>query len=202
MPLGVYRPGTTVLHRLPVGAKLGGLIVLSVLIVALHGVPTSLAAFALALLLALLARLDLAATWRSLRMVMIVALVAAALQWWWTSGARAIETLVDLVSLGILALVLSTTTASTAMIDAIVRWISPLRRVGVDPDRVALTIGLSIQSLPAALQLATETRDAARARGLHTPRAWLTPFVIRIVARAHETGAALQARGIGDDDRS
>ncbi|WP_300680000.1 energy-coupling factor transporter transmembrane protein EcfT [Nocardioides sp.] len=199
MPLGVYRPGRTLLHRLPVGLKLGGLIVLSVLIVALHGLPSALIGFGVAIVLALIARLDLASTWRSLRMVLIVAVVAALLQWWWTSAERAVETLLDLVSLGLLALSLSTTTASTAMIDAIVRWISPLRRVGVDPDRVALTIGLAIQSLPSALQLATETRDAARARGLRTPRAWLTPFVIRIVARAHETGAALQARGIGDD---
>jgi biotin transport system permease protein len=199
MPLGVYRPGRTLLHRLPVGLKLGGLIVLSVLIVAVHGLSSALIGFGVAIVLALIARLDLASTWRSLRMVLIVAIVAALLQWWWTSAERAVETLLDLVSLGLLALSLSTTTASTAMIDAIVRWISPLRRVGVDPDRVALTIGLAIQSLPSALQLATETRDAARARGLRTPRAWLTPFVIRIVARAHETGAALQARGIGDD---
>ena len=200
MPLGVYRPGSTLLHRLPVGVKLATLILLSVLIVALRGVTPSVVALTVAVLIAGVARLDLRSTWRSLRMVLIIALVAAALQWWWTSGARAVETLLDLVSLGLLALALSTTTASTAMIDAIVRWIGPLRRVGVDPDRVALTIGLSIQSLPGALQLATETRDAARARGLRTPRAWLTPFVVRIVARAHETGAALQARGIGDDD--
>ncbi len=44
-----------------------------------------------------------------------------------------------------------------------------------------------------------ETRDAARARGLRSPRAYLSPFVVRVIARAHETGDALTARGIGDD---
>lgn len=200
LPVGVYRPGATVLHRLPVGAKLGGLVLLSGAIVAVRGVESALVALALAVAIALVARVDLRATWRSLRTVLVVAVVAALLQWWWTSLPRAAETLLDLISLGLLAFSLSTTTAATAMIDAIVRWISPLRAVGVDPDRVALTIGLAIQSLPAILQLAAETRDAARARGLRTPRAWLTPFVIRVVARAHETGAALQARGIGDDE--
>ena len=85
------------------------------------------------------------------------------------------------------------------MLDAFIRWITPLRRIGVDPERVALTFGLAIQALPGTVALAVETRDAARARGLRHPRAFLTPFVIRVVARAHETGDALHARGIGDD---
>lgn len=200
LPIGVYRPGSTVLHRLPVGPKLAALLGLSIGIVALHGLAPAAAGMGVAVAAALVARLDLLAVWRSLRVILIVALVAALLQWWWTSAERAGETLLDLLALGLLALCLSTTTASTAMIDAIVRWIEPLRRAGVDPDRVALTIGLAIGSLPVTLQLALETRDAARARGLRTPRAWLTPFVIRVVARAHETGAALQARGLGDDE--
>ena len=46
----------------------------------------------------------------------------------------------------------------------------------------------------------TAVVEAARARGLgRHPRAYLTPFVIRVVARAHETGDALHARGITDD---
>ena len=64
---------------------------------------------------------------------------------------------------------------------------------------VALALGLAIQALPGTVALAVETRDAARARGVRHPRAFLTPFVIRVVARAHETGDALHARGIGDD---
>ena len=94
----------------------------------------------------------------------------------------------------------SATTPVNAMLDAFIRWITPLRRIGVDPERVALTIGLAIQALPGTVALAVETRDAARARGLgRHPRSYLTPFVIRVVARAQETGDALHARGIGED---
>lgn len=200
MPLGVYRPGHTWLHRAPVGAKLLGLIAISIAIVATHGIAPALGAAAAAFAVALVARLDLRATARSLRWVLVIAIFAGLLQWWWNSLPRAAETLLDLISLAILALALSTTTAATDMIDSIVRWLEPFRRIGLDPDRVALTISLAINALPSALQLATETRDAARARGLRGPRAWMTPFVIRIVARAHETGAALAARGVGDED--
>ena len=199
-PVGVYQPGSSMLHRLPVGAKLLGLAVLSLAIVLVRSMPASWVFLAAALGLALLARLRLVVLARAARAVLLMAVFVAALQWWWYGRDKAIETLVDLVALSVAAVVVTATTPVNAMLDALVRWISPLRRVGVDPDRVALTIGLAIQALPGTVALAVETRDAARARGLgRHPRAYLTPFVIRVVARAHETGDALHARGIGDE---
>ncbi len=126
--------------------------------------------------------------------------MVSAFQWWIDGPAKAIETLVDLLALALAAIVVSATTSVNAMLDAIVRWVGPFRRVGVDPERVALTFSMAIGALPGTVTLALETRDAARARGLgRHPRAYVTPFVIRVVARAHETGDALHARGLGDD---
>ena len=51
--VGVYQPGTSLLHRLPVGVKLGGLAVLSLTIVLVRSMPASLVFFALTLGLAL-----------------------------------------------------------------------------------------------------------------------------------------------------
>lgn len=199
MTVGLYRPGDTVLHRLPVGAKLLGLAVISVSIVVLRGPLLAVGFLALAVVLALVGRLDLAATARALRAVLVIAIVVALLQWWLFTLPRAVESLLDLISLALVALTLTVTTPTTEILDAVVRWIHPLRRVGLDPERVALTISMAIQALPGTLTLAQETRDAARARGLdRSPRAYLTPFVIRVVARAHETGDALKARGLGD----
>ena len=199
MTVGLYRPGDTVLHRLPVGPKLLGLAVISVAIVALRGPILAVAFLVVALMLALVGRLDLAATARALRAVLVIAVVVALLQWWLFTLPRAVESLLDLISLALVALTLTVTTPTTETLDAVVRWIRPLRRVGLDPERVALTISMAIQALPGTLTLAQETRDAARARGLgRSPRAYLTPFVIRVVARAHETGDALKARGLGD----
>ncbi len=196
--VGVYQPGTSPLHRLPVGVKLGGLAVLSLTIVLVRSMPASLVFLGLTLALALLGRVSLATLARAGRGVLVVAVVVAGFQWWLTGYAKAIETLVDLIALALAAVVLSATTPINAMLDAIIRWLTPFRRLGVDPDRVALTFTLAIQALPGTISLALETRDAARARGLRSPRAFLSPFVIRVVAKAHDTGAALQARGIGD----
>jgi biotin transport system permease protein len=197
--LGVYQPGGSPLHRLPVGVKLAGLAALSLAIVLVRSMPASLAFLAAALLLALVGRVSLRTLVRAARGVLLVALVVAGFQWWLSGYAKAVETLVDLLALALAAVVLSATTPVNAMLDAIVRWVAPLRRLGVDPERVALTFTLAIQALPGTMTLAVETRDAARARGLRSPRAYLSPFVVRVIARAHETGDALTARGIGDD---
>lgn len=198
--VGVYQPGDSILHRTTPGPKLAALALFSIAVVVVRSVPASFAFLAVALLAALVARIHLGVLARALRSVAIFAAVFAALQWLMYGPAKATETLVDLVALALAAIVVSATTPVNVMLDAFIRWITPLRRVGVNPDRVALTISLAIQAIPGSVALATETRDAARARGLdRNPRAYLTPFVIRVVARAHETGDALHARGLGDD---
>jgi biotin transport system permease protein len=40
------------------------------------------------------------------------------------------------------------------MVDALSRWARPLHHVGVDPDRVALTVALTIGALPGTIAVA------------------------------------------------
>jgi len=104
------------------------------------------------------------------------------------------------VALVVAATVFTATTPLDQLLDAIVRGLRPLRRVGVNPDKVALAFSLMIRAVPDVLDLAHETRDAARARGLERdPRALLVPMALRTVAHAQATGDALTARGLGDD---
>ena len=100
----------------------------------------------------------------------------------------------------LLATTMTVTTPVDEVMDAVARGLRPLRRVGVDPEAVALAFSLMLRAIPTTMGLAEESRDAAVARGLErSPRARLIPFVVRVVARAHDTGDALHARGIGDD---
>lgn len=198
--VGVHQPGDSLLHRTPVGAKLLGLGVLSLTIVLVRSAPASGVFLLVALGLAALGGVRLGTLARAARTVLVLALIVAALQWWAYGLPKAVETLVDLVALAVAAVVVSATTPVNSMLDTLVRATRPLRPLGVDPERVALTVTLAVQALPGTVSLALETRDAARARGLgRHPRAYLTPFVVRVVARAHETGDALAARGLGDD---
>jgi biotin transport system permease protein len=198
-PFETVPTGSSWATRLPVGAKLLVLLALSITTVALHGVPSALVLVAVALALALAARVSGGRLVRTLRGVAVFAVSVAALQWWWSGPERAVESLFDLTTLAVLGLLLTATTPVGDLLEAFVRWSEPLRRLGVDPERFGLVVSMAIQAIPGTITLARETRDAARSRGFErSPRALLTPFVIRVVARAHETGAALQARGIGD----
>jgi biotin transport system permease protein len=197
--IGDYRAGDTWLHRLPAGAKLIGLFAAGVATVVVRGPLASLLALAIAVVLLCWSGAGLAASVKGLRGVLVMAAFLFAWQTWQSGWQHAVATVGDLLALAVLATVLTVTTRVEDLLDAITAGVRPLRRVGLDADRVALAFALTIRAIPATLELAEETRQAARARGLERdPRARLTPFVIRVVARAHETGAALQARGLGD----
>lgn len=199
-PIGDYQPGRSVLHRAPVGTKLSGLLVLSIVAVALRGVSTTAGLLALAVLACVVAGVRLRRAARALRGILVAMALLAAYQAWQQGAEHAFVVVGALVALALLATAFTTTTSVERMIDAITRWLGPLRRFGARPELVALAFSLMIRGIPLTLEIAAETRDAARARGLErSPRAYLTPLVIRVVAHARATGDALHARGIGDD---
>lgn len=199
--LGLYRPGDTLLHRLPASAKLLALMVASVAVVAVRG-PLSAAVFLLAAGgVALWSGASLRLLLRSLRLILLTTAVLAAYTTWQRGWERGVEVSADLLGLVVLATVLTMTTPVDEVLDAVTRGLGPLRRFGVDPERVGLAFALMVRAVPTTLDLAQQTRDAARARGLERdPRARLVPLVIRSVAHARATGEALDARGVGDPD--
>jgi biotin transport system permease protein len=197
--LGLHRPGTTWLHRLPASAKLLALLGASILLVAVPGPGSAVVFLGGAVALAAWSGVGVRLLLRSLRGLLVVATLLAAYTAWQRGWDPAIEVTGDLLSLVLLATVVTVTTPVDEVLDAVTAAIRPLQRVGVDPDRVALAFALMIRTVPTTLDLARETREAALARGLQRdPRARLVPLVIRSVAHARATGEALDARGIGD----
>ena len=198
--LGLHRPGTTLLHRTPAGAKLAGLVVAGVVVVLLRGPVSAVLAVAVAVGLAAYAGLGGLESLRTLRGLLLVVVLLGAFQAWQNGWPRAVESVGDLLALVLLATVLTVTTPVEEVLDALTRALRPLRPLGVDPARVALVFSLALRAIPTTVAIAEETRDAALARGLErSPRARLVPLVIRVVLHARATGAALHARGIGDD---
>ena len=197
---GLYRTGDTILHRMRPGAKLVGLAVFSIVTVTLDGLAAAGLALGAAVGIALVGGLRPIEILRIVRTIAVLVVILLAFQWWQRGWRVGTELVVDLVALVIAASTLTATTAIDDMIDTIVWMLGPLRRFGVNPDAVGFTFSLAIRSISVTETLAVETAEAAKARGLdRNVRAFATPFVIRVVAHARETGAALQARGIGDD---
>ncbi|MBC7290036.1 MAG: energy-coupling factor transporter transmembrane protein EcfT [Actinotalea sp.] len=198
-PLGLHHAGDTVLHRAHPGAKAAALAVLGIAVVVLTGPRSAVALLLVALAAAALGRLPVAPTARALLPVLVTAGVIAAYQLWQRGPATAIEVGLDLVSLVLVATVVTATTRADRMLDALTRALRPLGRLGVRPELVALALGLMIRTVPELARSTAQVRDAAQARGLdREPRAVLVPAALRAVGRARATGDALAARGIAD----
>jgi biotin transport system permease protein len=197
--IGLYRPGSSLVHRAPAGAKLLTLAAGAVALVLLRS-PAAVAVGAVltvaVYLLAGLAPADALAQVLPLRWVVLVLVPFQ----WWTAGWRAAVVVVGtmLVLVGAAGLVTLTTRTST-LLDLFERLLAPLRRWGVDPERVSLLLALTIRAVPVLVETLAEARDARRARGLErSARALLVPVVVRTMRHADRLGEALVARGVDD----
>jgi len=197
--LSLYVPGTSPLHRATAGAKLLVLLVLSVLTVWLKQPWQIAVVLAVVLLGYAVAQLPFSLVWRQLRPLLWVLLLLGAVQAWlagWRSAVAVVGTIAVLV---LAAALVTLTTRTTAMADAVVRACTPLRRFGVDPERVGLMLALGMRSVPIVIGVAQEVRDAQRARGAgFAPQAYAVALVVRSLRVATALGDALVARGLDD----
>jgi biotin transport system permease protein len=198
-PLGLFRPGTSVIHRLPAGLKLLALVVAGTGSVFLRSPVWVTAWLVGVLLLYLLAELSPAVLWQQVRSLWWVLLLLGVFHVLVSGWARAYVVVGVLVGLVLLAALVTLTTRTTALINVVVRVCRPLRSVGVDPERIGLLLSLGIRSVPVVVGLAQEVREAQLARGLGaSPRAFAVPLVVRSLRHADALGEALAARGVDD----
>ena len=197
--LSLFVPGDSVLHRTGAGAKLLALLALSVLTIWLKA-PWQIAAVGAVVLLGYaVARFPASLAWRQVRPLLWVLLFIGVFQVWVSGWQRAIAVVGTVLVLVLAAALVTLTTRTTAMADAVVRACTPLRRFGVDPERVGLMLALGMRSVPIVIGVAQEVRDAQRARGAgFAPQAYAVALVVRSLRVATALGDALVARGLDD----
>ena len=197
--IGLYHPGSSPLHRMPAVVKLLALLVGTTALVVVRSPAAVGVAAAVVLALVAVARLPAQLALRQIWPLRWFVLVLAPLQWW-SGGARAAGVVEGTLLVSVLgAAVVTLTTRVSAMLDVIERAAGPLRRFGVDPERVALVLALTIRAVPVLAATAGEVAEARRARGLQrSPRALLVPLVVRTLRHADRLGEALVARGVDD----
>jgi biotin transport system permease protein len=197
--LGLYRPGSSPLHRLPAGVKLGALALAGAGSVWIDTPAQTAAALIVVLALHPLGRIPTRAVTDMLRPLMWMLAPLSVFQLLVAGAARTTVLVGVILALVLLANLATLTTRTTDLIDVVVTLCRPLRVLGVDPVRVGLLLNLAIRCVPLVIELATEVRDAQRARGLESsPRALVVPLLVRTLRRADEIGEALVARGAAD----
>ncbi len=197
--LGLYVPGTSLVHRAPPWLKLALLVVLAAASTQVSAVWQVIAGLCVVVFGYLLAGLPPRLIGSQLRPLVPLLLGLGVLQGivaGWETAALVVGIVTGLV---LLAGLVTLTTRTTDLIDVLVACLRPLRLVGVDPERIGLLLALSIRSVPVVLTMAEQVRDAQRARGLRaSPRAYAVPLLIRTLRHADRLGEALIARGADD----
>lgn len=198
-PMGLYVPGDSVLHRARAGHKLLAMLAAGAGSVFLDEVWQVGVALSLVVLGYLLAGLSPRLAVAQLRPLLWVAGLAAVVHVVVNGWERAAVVVGVLAALVLLAALVTLTTRTTAMVDAMVVACRPLRVLGVDPERVGLLLALGVRSVPVVIGLAEEVREAQQARGLGaSPRAFAVPLIVRSLRHADALGEALVARGVED----
>lgn len=197
--LGLYHPGSSVLHRISAGWKLAGMLVAIVAVVLLRPWwPLAIAAAAVALCYGA-ARIPPRIAWEQLRPLKYLIPMLAALQLWLADWQTAVTVCGTIVLAVAIAALVTLTTRVSEMLDALLPMLQPLRRLGVDPDRIALLLAVTIRCIPLIAGIVATVTEARKARGLGFSVVALgAPVVIRSLRAADALGEALAARGADD----
>lgn len=200
LPLGVYVPDTSVIHRLPALGKFAFLIVfilLTSLLVDSVGIAGVMVTFCISLYL--LARIPWALALRQLWVSLPVLGILGAFQWWQLGWEPAVRIVLLLLSCLALANLLTLTTRMEQMMDALDKALQPAKRVGFPVNATVVAVSLTLRLIPLMLTTVTEVLDARKARGASwSLLAFGTPVMIRSLRRARYLGDALRARGVED----
>ena len=194
---GTYQPLNTPVHRAPLWAKGVFILLLGIYLAATSHWGFGLAALALVLALGALAKIP----WRtwvqslaSLSWVLAILLVYYLVSGKIESGADVLLTLLTMIAA---SKVLLWSTPLPVLIDGFIWLCTPLKWVGVSPERVGLALTLMVRSIPVIMDSWQLIQAAVAARGIKVSQFRLfIPLVIATVAYAHETGDALAARGL------
>lgn len=194
----LYRPGDGPWYRLPTGWKTALLLVVVLAVCLLP--PTWWAAGAMAAVcvacyavpgigLRELGRQTWATRW-------IVAVTLAG-QLVFLDPEHAVTNAARVTTAITLAGLLTLTTPATDLLDTVERAMQPLARLGLDPQRAALTLSVTLSTLPVLARLARDVREAQLARGGgRSLRHFAMPYLVLVLKHADELGDALAVRGV------
>ncbi|GAA1036597.1 energy-coupling factor transporter transmembrane protein EcfT [Virgisporangium ochraceum] len=189
-----YLPGSSPVHRCAPGVKL---LLLTVLLALTVRYPLAMLAPTVGLYA--LARVPWRVALSTVRPLWMLLLVTGVFQVLTLGWERAFEVTGGLLVSVALAGLVTLTTRVTDMLDALMRVLGPVRRVGVDPARIALLLALTIRCVPMLAAIVTSVREAQVARGAgRNPLALAVPVVVRTLRAADALGEALTARGLDD----
>jgi len=198
--LGLYEPGEGWLFRLPVGWKYALMLAVALVPMVLWTWQATAAALVVAVASMLTSGIPVRRILALGGYLWVLLGTLAAYQLISTRFVLAFVSPGTVLAAVLAARMLTLTTSTPVLLDALTTGLRPLRLVRLNPDAAALAVALMIRSIPFLAGSVADARDAARARGVdRNPALLLTPAVVGAVAYAQRTGEALHARGLPGD---
>jgi biotin transport system permease protein len=191
----LYIARRTWLHAIPASIKLIALSIAGTALI-LSGTSSHLA-IAAAVVLALFLSLGTAGwqQWRMLRSLLIAVALIAGFHWLMGDPAIGLSSALRIMAASMLALMLTITTRFDDLLAVLEYILSPLRRVGVPVERIALGIGLTLRFVENFYAQWQRLNDAHRARtGRNGGWRLLAPLAIRALQTAERVADALTTR--------
>ncbi|MEC5169600.1 energy-coupling factor transporter transmembrane component T family protein [Glaciihabitans sp. GrIS 2.15] len=196
--IGLYHPGSSLLHRIPAGAKVLVFAALTLAIALTAGGAWTLpAAGCLTAVLYLLAGLGIRPLLRQLCAARWIVLVMLVTQVIFLPVPVALTNTGRVLIVIVLAALITLTTRIPALLDATERALAPFRRFGVNPAAIGLLLALTITVIPVIGGFAAAIREAQRARGAPVRlQRFVVPLLVMSLKHSDELADALTARGI------
>lgn len=200
LPMGVYVPGDTLIHRVSPRIKFVLLIFYIVLATNLgRTFSIALTLLCIVLVLYFVARIPARIVARQLMPILPLFAMLGGFLIWQDGFRLACVTLIALFATILAANLLTLTTTVEALLVSLEEGLKPLARFGVPAEKISLAIALTLRLIPLILQTSQEVLDARKARGLgFSPLAFGVPLIVRSIRRAENIGDALVARGALD----
>lgn len=195
MTLSDYVPGNSLIHRLPPGMKILSLALAGTLLFVFPLLPVVLTALGAVVMLYLLAGIGPRMMLLQLKPLLWVLALLFAVQWWMVDWLSGVLVIVRLSVLLLLAALVTLTTRTSDMIDALEKGLFWLRFLRINPAKVSLALSLALRFIPVLAAITAEVREAQKARGLDRSMiAVAIPVIVRMLKMADDIAAALEAR--------
>ena len=203
MSLGLYLHRDSPVHAVPAGAKMLALLAAGTGLLLFSSLPVLSGALGATLALYALARLRPREVAPVLRLSAFVLVPLFALHALLSGWVPALEAVLRLAVLMLLATLVSLTTRASDMLEALERALRPLARFGLNPARLGLLLSLTLRFIPLLATWLREIQEAQRVRGLERdPLAVLVPLLVKTLRTADTLADAIDARCFDPEEPS
>ena len=195
MIAGLYIEGRSALHRASAGAKILAMIALGTGVFLIPDWPVVSFVMATVFLLYPASGFGPRIIWAQIKPILWLLAIFFAVQLWlndWQAGLLVVTRIAAIV---MFASLVTLTTKTSDLLSSLERAMGPLRPLGVNPEKVSLAISMVLRFIPVIATVASEIRDAQRARGLdRSILAMIVPLIIRTLKMADDVADAIEAR--------